>query len=355
MGLIREIKDDANFQEELTASATKLVVVDFTATWCGPCQRIAPFYEQLSQKYPHATFLKVDVDKCQDTAAIQNVSVMPTFYFFRNKVKIDSMQGADRNKLEEKIKQYYDATAGGEEDVGVAGHSQKRQREANRKIISSTTYDDHPGRTCGRKDSVRFPTRDNMNNDNSRINKQNVNNSLQSPQKDAFKKSEMYMKHETFSERNQTQRSPVQSIPMVSTSPPRPKITTVSEIPASSLKSNISRVPNVEETRSQNSPTEAYTRCGKVKLPSTLPPGNKTIIVKTCSRTKLKEHNELTVNYSISEQIKKQPFQNADKEKLWQIEDKGLNSAGSMGSSACSNDTSTTTEKKKKKKCCLCF
>ncbi|XP_014245874.1 thioredoxin-like protein 1 isoform X4 [Cimex lectularius] len=148
MGLIREIKDDANFQEELTASATKLVVVDFTATWCGPCQRIAPFYEQLSQKYPHATFLKVDVDKCQDTAAIQNVSVMPTFYFFRNKVKIDSMQGADRNKLEEKIKQYYDATAGGEEDVGVAGHMDLISFITKNQCEALNESDEHPLANC---------------------------------------------------------------------------------------------------------------------------------------------------------------------------------------------------------------
>lgn len=54
---------------------------------CGPCQRIAPHFEQLPNKYPRAIFLKVDVDKCQDTAAAQGVSAMPTFFFYRNKVK----------------------------------------------------------------------------------------------------------------------------------------------------------------------------------------------------------------------------------------------------------------------------
>lgn len=54
---------------------------------CGPCQRIAPHFEQLPDKYPRAVFLKVDVDKCQDTAAAQGVSAMPTFFFYRNKVK----------------------------------------------------------------------------------------------------------------------------------------------------------------------------------------------------------------------------------------------------------------------------
>lgn len=53
---------------------------------CGPCQRIAPHFELLPSKYPKAIFLKVDVDKCQDTAAGQGVSAMPTFIFYKNRV-----------------------------------------------------------------------------------------------------------------------------------------------------------------------------------------------------------------------------------------------------------------------------
>jgi len=59
---------------------------DFFVLRCGPCQRIAPVFEQLARKYPRAIFLKVDVDKCQETAASQGVSAMPTFIFYRNKV-----------------------------------------------------------------------------------------------------------------------------------------------------------------------------------------------------------------------------------------------------------------------------
>lgn len=75
---------------------------------------------QLPAKYPRAVFLKVDVDKCQDTAAAQGVSAMPTFVFYRNKAKIDRLQGADMAGLEHKIRQHIGSTedgdAGGEEE-----------------------------------------------------------------------------------------------------------------------------------------------------------------------------------------------------------------------------------------------
>ncbi|XP_070504146.1 thioredoxin-like protein 1 [Chironomus tepperi] len=114
---VREITDESHFQAELQNASIKLVVVDFTAAWCGPCKAIAPFFASLPAKYPKAIFLKVDVDKCSETAVMQGVSAMPTFVFYRNKSKIDRIQGADVNALEAKIKQHYGAegTSGEEE------------------------------------------------------------------------------------------------------------------------------------------------------------------------------------------------------------------------------------------------
>ncbi|KAJ8679409.1 hypothetical protein QAD02_015196 [Eretmocerus hayati] len=122
MGLVRVINDDGHFHGELSNAGTKLVVVDFTATWCGPCQRIAPVFEQLSTKYPNAVFLKVDVDKCAETAAGQGVSAMPTFIFYRNKTKLDLCQGADPAGLESKIRQFYGSGDGDDAEGPVAGH-----------------------------------------------------------------------------------------------------------------------------------------------------------------------------------------------------------------------------------------
>ncbi|ESO90964.1 hypothetical protein LOTGIDRAFT_217500 [Lottia gigantea] len=121
-GTVRALTDDSQFQVELTNAGPKLVVVDFFATWCGPCQRIAPIFEEFSSRYPRAVFLKVDVDKCPETAQSQGVSAMPTFIFYRNKVKIDSLRGSDSASLEDKIKNWYGDEEGEEDAAPVKGH-----------------------------------------------------------------------------------------------------------------------------------------------------------------------------------------------------------------------------------------
>lgn len=62
--------------------------INYDCYRCGPCQMIAPFFESLPTKFPNAIFLKVDVDKCAETAAAQGVTAMPTFIFYRNGVCI---------------------------------------------------------------------------------------------------------------------------------------------------------------------------------------------------------------------------------------------------------------------------
>uniref|UniRef100_A0A7N5K1T6 Thioredoxin domain-containing protein n=1 Tax=Ailuropoda melanoleuca TaxID=9646 RepID=A0A7N5K1T6_AILME len=67
--MVQHIHSLDEFNKALADAGCKLVVIDFTATWCGPCKMIAPFFEQLSLDHPDAVFLKVDVDDAQDVAA----------------------------------------------------------------------------------------------------------------------------------------------------------------------------------------------------------------------------------------------------------------------------------------------
>jgi thioredoxin len=103
----KELTQDNELASELRNSQqAQLVVVDFYATWCGPCIAIAPFYHQLSVQHPDVLFLKCDVDKCSDTARECNVSAMPTFVFFKGNVELERIRGADKVQLENKVKQY---------------------------------------------------------------------------------------------------------------------------------------------------------------------------------------------------------------------------------------------------------
>lgn len=143
MGLV-VIENEAHFQSEMLNAGVKLVVVDFTATWCPPCQRIAPFFEQLPAKFPRAVFLKVDVDRCAETSSSQSVNVMPTFIFYRNRVKIDQLQGADSGALENKVRQHYGAEDAEEEGTTVAGHMDLSTFITKSECECLNESDDHP-------------------------------------------------------------------------------------------------------------------------------------------------------------------------------------------------------------------
>ncbi|KAB7499491.1 Thioredoxin-like protein 1 [Armadillidium nasatum] len=77
----------------------------------------------MSSKYKNANFLKVDIQNCPNSAQLNGVQATPTFIFFRNKTKIDSIRGANMEALEAKIKQHYgDGESEDSEDCGVPGH-----------------------------------------------------------------------------------------------------------------------------------------------------------------------------------------------------------------------------------------
>ncbi|ESK89058.1 thioredoxin [Moniliophthora roreri MCA 2997] len=82
----------------------KVVVIDFWATWCGPCKVISPIFEQLSNLPESADveFYKVDVDTQTDIAAEVGIRAMPTFVAFRNGEKIQGQEliGANPTALQ---------------------------------------------------------------------------------------------------------------------------------------------------------------------------------------------------------------------------------------------------------------
>eukprot|EP01093_Parvamoeba_rugata_P012203 TRINITY_DN350_c0_g1_i1.p1 TRINITY_DN350_c0_g1~~TRINITY_DN350_c0_g1_i1.p1 ORF type:complete len:105 (-),score=6.50 TRINITY_DN350_c0_g1_i1:76-390(-) len=92
--------------DKVKGGATGLVVVDFSAAWCGPCRAIAPTYEALSKEHTDVVFIHVDVDKLPDLPDGKDVRGVPTFKFFKNGEQVATFSGASKDKLVATIKQH---------------------------------------------------------------------------------------------------------------------------------------------------------------------------------------------------------------------------------------------------------
>ncbi len=97
------IKND-NFDGEVLKSGVP-VVVDFFATWCGPCKMIAPIFEELAAEYAgKAKFVKVDIDESPELAANYKVRGVPTLMVFKGGEIKSTMVGAQpKAKIAEEV------------------------------------------------------------------------------------------------------------------------------------------------------------------------------------------------------------------------------------------------------------
>ncbi|KAJ9654379.1 thioredoxin trx1 [Neophaeococcomyces mojaviensis] len=80
----------------------KIVVIDYFATWCGPCKVIAPKIVEMSQEAKYSDkvdFVKIDVDQVSDVAAEQGIRAMPTFAIFKDGEKVDEVVGANERAI----------------------------------------------------------------------------------------------------------------------------------------------------------------------------------------------------------------------------------------------------------------
>lgn len=119
---------DENAESKLLVNNDRLIVLDFYATWCGPCKRMDPILKELNAKYKdRVDFYKIDVDKSQVDDAL-GISAMPTYLFIYNSSNLEQIEGAmSKTKMENLVKKH------------MSGDSETEIEET---VIESTETDD---------------------------------------------------------------------------------------------------------------------------------------------------------------------------------------------------------------------
>ena len=94
---------EQNFDEVLNSNP--VVMVDFGATWCGPCKALAPVVEEIAAEYEgRAAICKADVEECPDIASRFRIRNVPTVIFFKNGTAVDKSVGlVQKSTLTSKI------------------------------------------------------------------------------------------------------------------------------------------------------------------------------------------------------------------------------------------------------------
>ena len=88
--MLKHINNVAEFDEAIKEGK---VLVDFFATWCGPCKMLSPVLEQLAESNPELLVLKIDVDEVGPLAARFGIQAIPTLILFKDGRQVDKRMG----------------------------------------------------------------------------------------------------------------------------------------------------------------------------------------------------------------------------------------------------------------------
>jgi thioredoxin 1 len=83
---------EENFESSIATDG--IVLVDWWASWCGPCRQFAPVFEEASETHPDVTFGKIDTDAQQQLSAMANIRSIPTLMAFRDGILVFNQAGA---------------------------------------------------------------------------------------------------------------------------------------------------------------------------------------------------------------------------------------------------------------------
>lgn len=103
---VADVGSEDAFDKVIQGAGDKLVVVDYSTTWCGPCKVIAPKFDEFSDKYTNAVFLKVIGDASPEASKLmkrEGVRSVPSFHYFVKGEKVDVVNGANAEAIEAAI------------------------------------------------------------------------------------------------------------------------------------------------------------------------------------------------------------------------------------------------------------
>ncbi|KFK41408.1 hypothetical protein AALP_AA2G127000 [Arabis alpina] len=103
-----EIKNKNQWKSRLNAlkDTNKLLVIEFTAKWCGPCKSLEPKLEELAAKYTDVEFVKVDVDVLMSLWMEYKLHTLPGIVFMKRGQEVDRVVGVKFDELERKLHKY---------------------------------------------------------------------------------------------------------------------------------------------------------------------------------------------------------------------------------------------------------
>ena len=101
--------DENNFKKEII-DAKKVILVDFFATWCGPCQLLGPILEKISNSRVEFDIAKVDVDEASELAIKYGIELVPTMIIFKDGKVMKTLEGVkSENEIIDEVSKYMEA------------------------------------------------------------------------------------------------------------------------------------------------------------------------------------------------------------------------------------------------------
>jgi thioredoxin 1 len=91
-----------------TSNPNKLIVIDFKASWCGPCKALKPFLEYLCEEYPNVEFHEIDIEDDDLNSIVEkfDIAKVPTLIFIKNGTVCHSLIGTNKENIENAVNEY---------------------------------------------------------------------------------------------------------------------------------------------------------------------------------------------------------------------------------------------------------